>query len=427
MNPYRVFTGYPERMKRMWGLRRSSGVAAGSVALGAVVALGLAACGTAATGTSADGQQAAKPSVTAEESPSGNETTGGVSASRNVEDPSITTIGLAEPYVPTAEADGTDDYRCFLIDLDFEEDQYITGVRFAPGNPAVVHHAIVYRVEPDQVTAAQRKDADDEGQGWSCFGGPGLPASTSGDTVRSLQGSAWLAAWAPGGRESRTPEGTGVKVKSGSAAVLQVHYNMLAGDGPDLTEVHLRTEPGTADLVALDTYLLPAPVELPCLPEESGPLCDREAAVSDVIKRFGGESLRTIWGLQFLCDGDLVDPVAGSTQSCEHTARSDLRIYAAAGHMHLLGRALTIDHVTAAGEERNLLDIPLWDFDNQARTWMPEPVDIAKGDTLRVTCTHDASLRSKLPELSGLPPRHVVWGEGSTDEMCLGILTVAAV
>jgi hypothetical protein len=45
------------------------------------------------------------------------------------------------------------------------------------------------------------------------------------------------------------------------------------------------------------------------------------------------------------------------------------------------------------------------------------------GDSLRVTCTHDATLREKLPELAKLPPRYVVWGAGSSDEMCLGIVS----
>ena len=42
---------------------------------------------------------------------------------------------------------------------------------------------------------------------------------------------------------------------------------------------------------------------------------------------------------------------------------------------------------------------------------------------MRVTCTHDATLRQKLPQLSQLPPRYVVWGDGTSDEMCLGLLT----
>jgi hypothetical protein len=32
------------------------------------------------------------------------------------------------------------------------------------------------------------------------------------------------------------------------------------------------------------------------------------------------------------------------------------------------------------------------------------------------------SLRTKLPQLKQVPPRYVVWGDGSSDEMCLGIV-----
>jgi len=59
-------------------------------------------------------------------------------------------------------------------------------------------------------------------------------------------------------------------------------------------------------------------------------------------------------------------------------------------------------------------------------TPLPTPVDVNPGDTVRVTCTHDATLRQKLPELNKLPPRYVVWGDGTSDEMCLGLLTVSA-
>jgi len=171
--------------------------------------------------------------------------------------------------------------------------------------------------------------------------------------------------------------------------------------------------------------LLPAPVELPCLPEESGPLCDRDAAVEDTIERFGGESLRTIWGLQLICDGDLVDPKAGSTQSCTHRVQEPVTVYAAAGHMHLLGREITIVANKGTPREKLVLEIPVWDFDSQGARPLAKPIELDQGDTLTVTCTHDAGLRSKLPALSGTEPRYITWGEGTTDEMCLGILTVS--
>lgn len=336
----------------------------------------------------------------------------------------IVTVGLTEPYTPSSEGTATDDYRCFLLDTGVPEDRFITGVRFVPDNAAVVHHAILYRVRSEQIPAAQQRDADAPGQGWSCFGGPDLP-SVGGDAVRSLDSAPWLAAWAPGGREARYPEGTGVFLEKGSSVILQVHYNLLAGQGPDTTSVRLRTVPGDADLRPLETMLLPAPVELPCLPDEEGPLCDRDAAVEDTIERFGGESLRTIWGLQLICDGDLVEPRAGATQSCTHTVDQPVTVYASAGHMHLLGREISIVANAGTPQEQTLLDIDTWDFDNQGARPLAQPYALAAGDTLTVTCTHDAELRSQLPALADTDPRYITWGEGTTDEMCLGILTVA--
>ena len=46
------------------------------------------------------------------------------------------------------------------------------------------------------------------------------------------------------------------------------------------------------------------------------------------------------------------------------------------------------------------------------------------GDVVRVTCRHVQWLRDRLPSFEGIPDKYVVWGEGTTDEMCLGILTV---
>lgn len=386
----------------------------------------MAGCTATAPTGAGDGSPGANPqreaAPTAAPSASPTETT---PASPAIGADGIVTVGLAEPYTPSAEGSGTDDYRCFIVDPALDEDRFVTGVRFAPGNPDVVHHAILYRVAPDQVAAAERRDAEEPGQGWTCFGGPDLPASREGSgDIGGLGSAAWLAAWAPGGRAARMPEGTGVFLPRGSVAVLQVHYNLRAGDGPDLTEVELTTEPGDADLDRLETVLLPAPVELPCLPDESGPLCDRDAAVRDTIGRFGGESLRTIWGLQFICGGELTEPQAGPTQSCTHEVRSEMDVYAAAGHMHLLGRSITVVANAGTDRERLILDIPAWDFDNQRSTPLEERLRLVEGDRLTVTCTHDASLRSALPALADTEPRYITWGEGTTDEMCLGILTV---
>ena len=53
-----------------------------------------------------------------------------------------------------------------------------------------------------------------------------------------------------------------------------------------------------------------------------------------------------------------------------------------------------------------------------------EPLHLDAGDTLRVTCHHSQELRDLLPAFEGTQEKYVVWGEGTTDEMCLGILQV---
>jgi hypothetical protein len=340
--------------------------------------------------------------------------------------PGFVTVGLPAAYTPTSAGSATDDYRCFVLATNLPDDRFITGVRFVPGNAALVHHAILYRVSPGQEEAAAKRDAEDPGEGWSCFGGPNLPATADSDALSSLSGTPWLAAWAPGGREARYPEGTGVFVEAGSSVILQVHYNLLAGSGDDATSVELNTVGAEENLRRLETMLLPAPVELPCRPEESGPLCDRDAAVADTIERFGGEAMRTIWGLQFMCGGDLTDPQAGATTSCTHRVRAPMTIYAAAGHMHLLGRSISIVANEGTRGEELLLDIESWDFDNQGARPLTPSVDLDMGDTLTVRCTHDTGLRDLLPALADTEPRYITWGDGTTDEMCLGILTVSA-
>jgi hypothetical protein len=90
--------------------------------------------------------------------------------------------------------------------------------------------------------------------------------------------------------------------------------------------------------------------------------------------------------------------------------------------MHLLGREISITLNPGTQDEQTLLDIDNWDFDQQAAIPLAKPVQVEPGDVLRVRCRHDAGLRSMLPALQDSPPRYVVWGEGTADEMCLGIV-----
>jgi hypothetical protein len=332
----------------------------------------------------------------------------------------ILSLGLAQPYQPAAPRGGTDDYHCFLVDPHLTSPAFINGIGFVPGNASVVHHAILFEVPAAQVAAAQATDAKQPGDGWTCFGGTDIagPGGSGGGN------EGWLAAWAPGGQPVTYAEGLGVPVEAGSRLVLQVHYNLLAGRQPDQTSVRLRLTPPAPGIRPLSTVLLPAPVELPCTATERGPLCDRTKAVADVTSRFGPEVGMAAAGLQQFCGGDPRHPRAGDTQHCDRRVPKPMTVEAAAGHMHLLGRAIRITLNPDSPHPQVLLDVPSYDFHNQGAVPLAQPVKVRAGDTIRVTCTHDAKLRGTLSELSNLPPRYVVWGDGTSDEMCLGILTV---
>ncbi|MDO8307929.1 MAG: monooxygenase [Actinomycetota bacterium] len=339
---------------------------------------------------------------------------------------SLLPVSMARAYTPAKQNGAWDDYRCFILDPRLDADAWLTGTRFVPGNAAVVHHIILFQLDADRVAAAQEKDAAEPGAGWSCFGGPGLQVTTK--PARSAFSAApWLAAWAPGGSDHVIPDGLGVRMAAGSRVILQVHYNLRAGRGPDRTRLELRTRPADHSMTALHTRLLAAPVELPCLPGEKGRLCDRSASIADTVKRFGYGALETISGLASVCRPTSPNPGPGQTQSCVWGVPEDMIVYAAAPHMHLLGSSMTIESNPGTPRAQTLLDVPRYDFDRQGATWLAQPVLLGAGDALRITCTWDTALRRLLPAFAGVKPRYVTWGEGTTDEMCLGVLSASTV
>jgi mono/diheme cytochrome c family protein len=321
-------------------------------------------------------------------------------------------LRMPAPYTPRAQAGGSDDYRCFLVDPQLARDSFVTGVQIEPGQRKVVHHVILYRVDPEQIAEAEGLDAEEPGQGWTCFGDSGLSLQPTDD---ALDDADWVAAWAPGWGGGRLPEGTGVPLDAGSRVVMQVHYNLLNGRAPDRSEALLTVAPGSAPLEPLKTMLLPAPVELPCADGESGPLCDRDAAIADLGRKYGPEAALTPTGLLFLCGEP---PSDDGVTTCQRRIREPSTVRVAAGHMHLLGTSITIELNPGTSRERVLLDIPRWDFHWQNGYALKEPVGARVGDVIRVTCRHDVEKRA-----SG-EPRYVLWGEGTTDEMCLGLLQV---
>ncbi|WP_110182508.1 hypothetical protein [Nocardioides solisilvae] len=329
------------------------------------------------------------------------------------------TVSMDEAYTPASPTStGTDDYRCFLIDPQLEKPAFLTGTHVLPGNPEVVHHVILFKVEPDEVERAEELDAGEEGPGWTCFGGSGLQTAPG----EALTDSDWLAAWAPGGEETVTKPGHGVRLDKGSRVIMQVHYNLLAGPQPDVSATQLRLSSRGKGMTGLETLLLPAPVEMPCREgHDDSRLCDREASLLDLRGRIGPDGDKTANLLHQLC-GMGWEP--GEHTECLRTFNEPMTIHGVAGHMHLLGKEIKIELNPGTPRARTVMDIPVWDFDDQGGIPI-DPVRLRPGDQVKVSCRHSQELRDRLPAFEGQPDRYVVWGDGTTDEMCLGMLTVS--
>jgi len=324
-------------------------------------------------------------------------------------------LKMSEPYKPSPPNGGTDDYRCVIVDPHLGKPQFMTGAQFQPKNTPLVHHVVMFSVPPQNASLARAKDAQDPGEGWTCFGDDGLSFKSQ---------STWVNTWTPNGTETVLKQDVGFPLAPGGLMVMQIHYNLLAASDKagesDQSSVRLRLTDGTAATEPLDTVRLTAPTELPCTASESGPLCDRATSVADVADRFGAATGQAEAEMLQRCGNG--NPVPGNTQHCDIRVPRPATVYAALGHMHLLGRSIKIELNPGSANATTLLDVPAFNYDDQKFQQLPSPITVKAGDTVRVTCTHDAGLRKLLPQLRELPPRYVVWGDGTSDEMCLGLL-----
>ena len=333
---------------------------------------------------------------------------------------SIYTAMMTKQHQPVGQNGGKDDYRCFLIDPKFVMDAYVTSVQFVPQQRAFVHHALFWTVGASSIPTY--KKLDDNGNGWSCFGGVTTDSSTA-DIASTLAG------WAPGRPIDVWPAGYGTRVNKGDQIVMQVHYNLLAALGgtvpADLSKVLITAVPAALNsLQPLFGEAFAAPVELACPPGVTATLCDRSKALADLVSRTGSKAANVEGQLLMLCGQDFLNPTPSLVSTCDRRISQNETVIQAGAHMHLTGTRLQLVLNPGTSRQQTLLDSSPYDFDNQAPITLPKPVALKAGDVVRIVCTYNPGLHLLVPQLQQLPWRYVIWGDGSSDEMCLGSLRV---
>ncbi len=117
-------------------------------------------------------------------------------------DPELIVPMREQPYkIP---ATGTVDYQYFVVDPQLKEDRWVSAAQVIPGDPSVVHHAIVFIRPPD--------DAE-------------------------FLGIGWLTAYVPGQMATRFPPGYARKIPAGSKFVFQMHYTPNGRPTTDLSKI----------------------------------------------------------------------------------------------------------------------------------------------------------------------------------------------
>jgi len=329
------------------------------------------------------------------------------------------TYGLSTAFNPKSAAvnGSTDVYHCSLINPHLSSDRVLVSSEFLPSQAKELHHAIYFLIPPEKAALARSLNVG--GKGWSCFGAPLNPSG-------AFDATTWLGGWAPGPLEPHpTPSGTGIPVPKGSLVVLQIHYNLLAGTAPDRSQVKLTTVPAKGShLKTLEISKFVAPPDLPCPAGVTGPLCDRQASIDDLVARTGTQAAQFLAGIEYVCKADhnaATPQFSGKlvTTTCTWPVNQTMHILGGTPHMHLLGQSesIVLNH---GGTSTAIASIQHYNFDHQVSYPAPKGMIATPGDTITVSCTFDPTIRQRLPSLRKLPARYVTWGDGSSDEMCLG-------
>lgn len=276
------------------------------------------------------------------------------------------------PTFFTMPADGPDIFQHWVIPLNLEEDQVMTGFEFRPGNPAVVHHAVLML---DTRGLARQKDAETPEPGFTTSGSVGVP--TGG----------LLGVWTPGMTPRFYPDKIGMVIPKGADLVMQLHLHPSGKEEADQSKVGLHF----AD-------------------QDSAEAVERTVSPSPLV-------VGTI----------MLDIPAGTDEhrvSSTVQVPADVSLISVLPHMHLIGKEMKIEARLPDGELLPLIWIKDWNFYWQDNYVYKEPVRLPAGSELTVISTYDNSAANPLNPSD--PPRRVLFGNESTDEMCFGIFQMVA-
>lgn len=264
-------------------------------------------------------------------------------------------VTMTEPY--SLAAAGRDVYRNFVIPAPAKSARWVRAWEFKPGT-RTIHHAIL---NIDRYGLARRRDGEDPG--------PGYGGMDVGD-VQSADG--FYLVWTPGKFPPPPDPNAAFRIDDKTDLVLQLH--LQSSGKPE------RVSP-TIGLYFTDR----APTRPRFTLRVGDPPIDIPAGDAKWVAR------------------------------SSYPVTTDLDVVSVFPHAHYVAKVVRGWATLPDGKEVGLLRIDDWDFAWQDEYVFAHPVLLPKGSSLHMEITYDNSDAN--PRNPSRPPKRVVFGEQSTDEM----------
>jgi Flp pilus assembly protein TadD len=256
----------------------------------------------------------------------------------------------------TIPAEGKDLFRNFVLPVPYNERKYVQAIEFRPGNGKVVHHA---RILLDETGDLRQRDLDDPGPGFEGMDAPG---------AHFPEGH--FLGWAPGKMPRR--EDVAWPLPARTDLIVQMHLKPT----------------GRPETVKASIGLY---------------FANKPPSIHPVLLRFGSKTI------------DIPAGDSGYVVTDSYTLPVPARALSIYPHAHYLAREMTVVAEMPDGGTERLLRISDWDFNWQDEYEYIEPVVLPKGARLVMRYVYDNSPDN--PRNPSSPPRRVLTGPGSNDEM----------
>ena len=273
-------------------------------------------------------------------------------------------------------ASGTIEYKNFEVPTNLTEDKWAEAIEIRPGNRSVVHHVIVYLIDPKPVRAPQpftpatgmRRPAD----------APKTERGTEpNDRPMKHQPTGWLSGYAPGQSVRVYQPGTALRVPAGATLIIQEHYTATGKDATDRTRIGIK---------------------------------------------WAKEAPKTPVDVATLQNANFVLP-AGSSDTrvdAELTLKEDTTVWSILPHTHMRGKKWEVTATYPDGRSELILNVPKYDFNWQTDYIFKQPLNLPKGTKIRTSAWYDNSTANKAnPD----PKKDVYWGDQTWEEMQFTAIT----